>query len=64
MENKQLLEMASADGLYINGAEACMVLDWTVFFYGFFFVNLFLFLHASANHCLPEGVNGGDDECC
>jgi hypothetical protein len=30
MENKQSLEMASADGLYINEAEACMVLDWTV----------------------------------
>jgi len=63
MENKQSLEMASADGLYINGAEACMVLDWTVFLW-FFFVNLFLFLHASANHCLPEGVSGGDDEFC
>ena len=62
MENKQSLEMASADGLYINEAEACMVLDWTVFYV--FFVNLFLILHASANHCLPEGVNGGDDECC
>jgi hypothetical protein len=36
MENKQLLEMASADGLYINGAEACMVLDWTVFYAVFF----------------------------
>jgi hypothetical protein len=63
MENKQLLETASADGLYINGAEACMVLDWTVFLW-FFFIYLFLFLHASANHCLPEGVSGGDDECC
>jgi hypothetical protein len=61
MENKQLLEMASADGLYSNGAEACMVLDW---FFMFFFLNLFLILHASANHCLPEGVSGGDDECC
>ena len=51
--------MASADGLYINGAEACMVLDWT-----FFVVNLFLILHTSANHCLPEGASVGDDECC
>ena len=62
MENKQSLEMASADGLYSNGAEACMVLDWTVFLC--FFVNLSLVLHASANHCLPEGVSGGGDECC
>jgi hypothetical protein len=54
--------MASAEGLYINGGEACMVLDWTFFL--FFFVNLFLILHASANHCLPEGVSGGDAECC
>jgi hypothetical protein len=62
MENKQLLEMASADGLYINGAEACMVLDWTFFYV--FFVNLIVILHASANRCLPEGVSGGGDECC
>ena len=63
MENKQLLEMASVDGLYINRAEACMVLDWTVF-YVFFYFYFFLIPHASANHCLPEGVSGGGDECC
>jgi hypothetical protein len=63
MKNKQSLNMASAEGLYINGAEACMVLDWT-FFLMFFFVNLFLILHTSANHCLPEGASVGDDECC
>ncbi len=62
MKNKQSLDMASAEGLYINGAEACMVLDWT--FFVMFFVNLIIILHTSANHCLPEGVSGGGDECC
>jgi hypothetical protein len=32
MENKQSLDMASAEGLYINRAEVCMVLDWPVFY--------------------------------
>jgi hypothetical protein len=42
--------MASADGLYLNRAEVCMVLDWTVFY-----VNLLLILHASQTIAFLKG---------